>query len=58
MIRSKVAMEDDMRDGFAELSEVEQTQLLDMLGESGCKDRGWWCRMLVDGSRHREMPTI
>ena len=33
MIRSKVAMEDNMRDSFAELSEVEQTQLLDMLGE-------------------------
>lgn len=58
MIRSKVAMEDDMRDGFAELSEVEQTQLLDMLGESGYKDRDWWYRMLMDGPRHRDRPTI
>ncbi len=58
MIRSKVAMEDNMRDSFAELSEVEQTQLLDMLGESGYKDRGWWYRMLMDGPRHRTFPTI
>ena len=58
MIRSKVAMEDDMRESFAALGEVEQTRLLDMLGESGYKDRDWWCRMLLDGPRHREFPTI
>lgn len=58
MIRSKVAMEDNMRDSFAELSEIEQTQLLDTLGESGYKDRGWWYRMLMDGPRHQTFPTI
>lgn len=56
MIRSKVAMEDDMRESFAALGEVEQTRLLDMLGESGYKDRDWWRRMLMDGPRHREFP--
>ena len=58
MIKSKVAMENDMRDNFAELGEIEQTQLLDMLGESGYKDRDWWCRMLMEGPRHRTFPTI
>lgn len=58
MIRSKVAMEDNMRDSFAELGEVEQTQLLDMLGESGCKDHDWRYRMLVDGLRHRDKPIF
>lgn len=56
MIRSKVAMEDDMRESFAALGGVEQTRLLDMLGESGYKDRDWWRRMLMDGPRHREFP--
>ena len=54
MIRSKVAMENDMRDSFAELGEVEQTKLLDSLGQSGYKDRDWWYRMLMDGPRHRD----
>ena len=58
MIRSKVAMEDNMRDSFAELSEVEQTQLLDMLGESGYKDRDWWHLDLHGRPRHRTFPTI
>ena len=31
MIRSKVALEDSMREHFATLGELEQTQLLDML---------------------------
>ena len=58
MIRSKVALEDSMREHFATLGELEQTQLLDMLGASGCKDRDWWYRMLMDGPVHREVPTI
>ena len=58
MIRSKVALEDSMRVHFTTLGEVEQTQLLDMLGISGCKDRAWWYRMLMDGPVHREFPTI
>ncbi len=58
MIRSKVALEDSMREHFATLGEVEQTRLLDMLGTSGCKDREWWYRMLMDGPVHREFPTI
>ena len=58
MIRSKVALEDSMREHFATLGELEQTQLLDMLGASGCKDRDWWYRMLMDGPVHREFPTI
>lgn len=58
MIRSKVAMENDMRDSFAELGEVEQTKLLDSLGQSGYKDRDWWYRMLMDGPRHRDRPTF
>lgn len=58
MIRSKVAMEDAMREHFATLGEVEQTMLLDMLGNSGFRGRDWWCRMLMDGPVHRELPTI
>ena len=58
MIRSKVALEDSMREHFATLGEAEQTELLDMLGSSGCKDRDWWYWMLMDGPVHREFPTI
>ena len=58
MIRSKVALEDSMREHFATLGEIEQTQLLDMLGASDCKDRDWWHRMLMDGPVHREFQTI
>lgn len=58
MIRSKVALEDSMREHFATLGEAEQTELLDMLGSSGYKDRSWWYRMLMDGPVHREFPTI
>lgn len=56
MIRSKVAIEDDMRESFAAFGEVEQTRLLDLLGKSGYKNRDWWRRMLMDGPRHREFP--
>ena len=58
MIRSKVALEDSMREHFTTLGEVEQTELLNMLGASGCKDRDWWYRMLMDGPVHREFLTI
>lgn len=58
MIRSKVALEDGMREHFAILSEVEQTLLLDSLGASGYKDRDWWYRMLMDGPVHRARPTV
>ena len=58
MIRSKVAIEDHIREDFARLGEVEQTMLLDMLGKSGCGDRDWWRRMLMDGPVHRDFPTI
>ena len=58
MIRSKVAMEDAMREHSATLGEIEQTMLLDMLGNSGCKDRDWWYRMLIDGPKRRDKPTI
>lgn len=58
MIRSKVAIEDRMREDFAAKGEVEQTVLLDMLGQSGYKDRDWWYRMLVDGPVHRDFPTV
>lgn len=47
-----------MREHFATLGEIEQTMLLDMLGNSGCKDRDWWYRMLIDGPAHRELLTI
>ena len=57
MIASSVAIEDAMRDEFAELGEVEQTMLLDMLGKSGYKDRDWWRLMLMDGPRRRAFPT-
>lgn len=58
MTRSKVAMENHMREDFATRSEVEQTMLLGMLGSSGYKDRDWWYRMLMDGPVHREAPTF
>ena len=47
-----------MREHFATLGEAEQTELLDMLGSSGYKDRSWWYWMLMDGPVHREFPTI
>lgn len=58
MTWSKVAMENHMREDFATRNEVEQTMLLDMLGKSGCRDRDWWYRMLMDGPVHREAPTF
>lgn len=58
MLKSSAAIEDAMREDFAKLDEVAQTKLLDNLGESGYRDRDWWYRMLMDGPRHRDKPTI
>lgn len=58
MIKSSAAIEDAMREDFARLDEVTQTRLLDSLGGSGCRDRDWWYRMLMDDPRHRDRPTI
>ncbi len=58
MRRTSAAIEDRMRERFARLDEPAQTRLLDMLGESGYRDRDWWRRMLMDGPRHRDFPTI
>ena len=58
MIRSKAAIENNLRECFATLKEAEQTQLLDMLGTRGYKDRGWWYRVLMDGPIQRDFLTI
>ena len=58
LIESKVAFEDAMREHFSSLGEEEQTRLVDMLGESGYRDRDWWYRMLAGGPRHRDFPTL
>ncbi len=58
MIESSVAIEDAMRDDFARLGEVEQTELISAMAAEGWRDRDWWYRMLVDGPRHRDFPTI
>ena len=49
-------IENRMREDFAKLDEVSQTKLLDSLGVSGYRD--WWYRMLMDGTKHRDKPTI
>ena len=46
MIASSSAIENAMRDEFAELDEVTQTRLM------------WWYEVLVDGPRHRDFPTL
>lgn len=58
MLEASSAIENRMRGSFAELDEVTQTRLLDSLGTSGYRDRDWWYRMLMDGPRHRDKPTI
>lgn len=58
MIASSAAIENALREDFARLDEVSQTQLLDSLGTSGYRDRDWWYRMLMDGPKHRDKPTI
>lgn len=58
MLEASSAIENRMRGNFAELDEVTQTRLLDSLGTSGYRERDWWYRMLMDGPRHRDKPTI
>ena len=58
MDASSAAIEDAMREDFAKLDEVTQTKLLDMLGASGTRDRDWWYRVLMDGPKHRDEPTL
>ena len=58
MLEASSAIENRMRGNFAELDEVTQTRLLDSLGTSGYRDRDWWYRMLMDGPKHRDKPTI
>lgn len=42
MRRTSSTIENRMREDPAKLGEVPQTQLLDSLGASGCRDRDWW----------------
>lgn len=49
MRRISAAIEIRTRERFARLDKAAQTRLLDMLRESGYRDRGWWCRILMDG---------
>lgn len=58
LIESKVAIENAMRDEFAELDEVTQTVLIDELAADGPRSREWWHEVLVDGPRHRDFPTL
>lgn len=58
LIESKVAIENAMRDEFAELDEVTQTRLIDDLAADGPRSREWWHEVLVDGPRHRDFPTL
>ena len=58
MLEASSAIENRMRGNFAELDEVTQTRLLDSLGTSGYRDGDWWYRMLMDGPRHRDKPSI
>ena len=58
MIASSSAIENAMRDEFAELDEVTQTRLIDDLAADGPRSREWWYEVLVDGPRHRDFPTL
>ena len=58
MIASSTAIENAMRDEFAELDEVTQTVLIDDLAADGPRSRDWWHETLVDGPRHRDFPTL
>lgn len=58
MWKASSDIENRMREDFARLDEVTQTRLLDSLGTSGYRDRDWWYRMLMDGPKHRDKPTI
>ena len=58
MRKTSSDIENRMREDFAKLDEVSQTKLLDSLGASGYRDRDWWYRMLMDGPKYRDKPTI
>ena len=58
MVRTSAALENAMRDEFAELDEESQTVLLDTMAAVGPHDREWWYERLVDGPRHRDFPTL
>ncbi|MCR8908646.1 hypothetical protein NW198_08470 [Thermophilibacter sp. ET337] len=58
MIASSSAIENALRDEFAELDEVSQTRLIDALAAEGPRSREWWYERLVDGPRHRDFPTL
>ncbi|MGE9982289.1 hypothetical protein ACQRAJ_08710, partial [Collinsella sp. SGI.184] len=58
MIASSSAIENAMRDEFAELDEVTQTRLIDNLAADGPRSSEWWHEVLVDGPRHRDFPTL
>ena len=58
MIEASAAIENAMRDEFAELDEVTQTRLIDDLAADGPRSREWWYEVLVDGPRHRDFPTL
>lgn len=58
MIASSSAIENAMRDEFAELDEVAQTRLIDDLAADDPRSREWWYEVLVDGPRHRDFPTL
>lgn len=58
MIRSKATMENCLREHFLTPTEAEQAMLLVSLGESGCRDRAWWCRILMDGLRPQGLPDL
>ena len=58
LITSKAAIENAMRDEFAELDEESQTVLLDTMAAVSPHDREWWYERLVDGPRHRDFPTL
>ena len=58
MIETSAAIENAMRDEFAELGEESQTMLIDTMAAVGPHDREWWYERLVDGPRHRDFPTL
>ncbi len=58
MIASSAAIENAMRDEFAELDEVTQARLIDGLVADGPRSREWWHEVLVDGPKHRDFPTL
>lgn len=58
MVASSSAIENAMRDEFAELDEATQTRLIDDLAADGPRSREWWYEVLVDGPRRRDFPTL